>query len=153
MEKVCDGVVALDGCAMGGVYGQLGCGALLRRAVAFYKMEERVAGLLGVGDLPGLIPDGECAGVAHLTAHLGVKRGAIQDDARAFLFFDNLKHGGVGSELIESNKLSLGIGRQAGDADDLFLLSGTRAFALLLHERLEAGGIHAQAGFAGHEFG
>ena len=138
---------------MGGVYGQLGCGALLRRAVAFYKMEERVAGLLGVGDLPGLIPDGECAGVAHLTAHLGVKRGTIQDDARALLFFDNLKHGGVGSELIESNKLSLGIGRQAGDANNLFLLSGTRAFALLLHERLKASGIHAQAGFAGHEFG
>ena len=77
VEKVCDGVVALDCCAMGGVDVQLGYGALLRRAVAFYKMEDRIACFLGVSDLPGLIPDGECAGVAHLTAHLGVKRGTI----------------------------------------------------------------------------
>ena len=119
----------------------VGLRRLLRRAVACYKMEERVAGLLGVGDLPSLVPDGECAGVAHLTAHFGVKQGTIEDDALALLLFDNLKHGGFGSELIESNKLSLGIGRQVGDANNLFLLCGT--FALLLHERLEASGIHA----------
>ena len=108
-------------------------------------MEERVAGLLGVGDLLGLIPDGECAGVAHLPAHLGVKRGTILDDARALLFFDNLKHGGVGSELIESIN-SVWASETGWRRYNLFLLGG--AFALLLHERLKASGIHAQAGFA-----
>ena len=71
VEKVCNGVVALDGCAMGRVTASWPAPAPAYWRL--YKMEERVADLLGVGDLPNLISDGKRAGVAHLTAHLGVK--------------------------------------------------------------------------------
>ena len=133
VKQVRDRVVTLDGGAVSGVHSQLSCSTLLWRAVAFHIMQKRVTGLLRVGNLPSATADGKRTGVAHLTSHLGIKRGAIQDDAGAFLFFDHLEHGSIGVELVEPDEFSLCVGRKAGNADDLLLLGGARAFALLLH--------------------
>ena len=152
VEEMGDGVVTLNGRAIGGIDIKLCSGALLRCAFALDEMQEGIAGFLGVGNLPLPAIDSKRAAVTGLAAHFGIEWGAVDHYARAFLFLNHFQNSGFGCQLFEPDKFGAGSGADAGDADDFLLLGGTGAFALLLHERLKAGRVHAQAGFAGHEF-
>ena len=153
MQQVGDCMVALDGRAVSGINGQLGGGTLLRHVVALDEMQKGVAGFLGVRNLPLLVADSERARVAHLAAHFGVKRCAIKHNTGALLFLNHFKDGGLGGQLIKPNELRLCTGADTRDANHFLFLRCPRPFPLLFHEDFESGGIHAQAGLAGHQFG
>ena len=146
-----DRVVPLDRGPARGVHRHLDLAARLRRGIALYEMNERLAGLLRVADRPGFTAERQRAGVADLPAHLGIKRRAIQHDAGAFLLLNDLRHGGGGGELLKPDKHRRGIGGEARYADDLLLLRGPCTVALLLHQRIKPGGVHRQATLTRHQ--
>ena len=151
VEKMRDRVVALYGGTAGGIHRQLGLSTNLRHTIALDEMQESIAGLLRAGDSPCFAADRQRAGIADLAAHLSIKRRSIKYDAGAFLFLNDLRHGGGGAESFKADKLRRRTGGEARDTDDLLFLRGPCAVALLLHQRVETGVVHRQAGLTRHQ--
>src|ERR1019366_5502986 len=155
-------VVALDGAAAGQVdveVGRLpGAGSLGAPA----EPVEVAPGLVPdrVDDLEGPAAHERAAAVADLAAHLGVERGAVEDDEGPVLGPRDVEHrrvrppGGVEGVAREDGR---GRGRAGGPLgrrdDDLPLLRRAPALALLLHEGLEPGGVDREAALDGEHLG
>jgi hypothetical protein len=116
-------------------------------------VQDGVAGLLGVDDAPELAGTGEFAGVADLAAHLGVADGVVEDDDGLVLELDDFLDVGAGVVVVVAEEVGGCLGLDLGKLDDLLLLGGAGAGALLFHQLLEAFLVHRQAAFAGHQFG
>ena len=146
-----DCVVALDGGTAGGIHRQLHLSSNLWHTIALDEIQESIAGLLSAGDSPCFAPDRQRASIADLASHLGIKRRSIKYDTGAFLFLNDLRHGGGGAQSFKANKLRRRTGGEARDTDDLLFLSGSCAIALLLHQRVETGVVHRQASLTRHQ--
>ena len=153
MKQVRHGVVALNGVAAGGIHAQGDLRADHRGVATLDEMQEGVARLLGIGDAPELAGTDELAGVADLAAHLGIAHRGVEDDGGAVLQLDDLQDLGAGLQGVIAGERRRGLGLDLGQFDDLLLLGGAGAGALLFHSLLEAGLVHRQAAFAGHELG
>ena len=88
-----------------------------------------------------------------MATHLSVARGAVEDDRRSVFDFGNLGDFRLGAERVVADKDRRVVGPNVGKGDDLFLLRGAGAGALLFHQFLKAGPIHSQAAFTGHQLG
>ena len=153
VQDVRDRMVALDGVAAGLVDGDLDRRAGLGGVFTIEEVEPSLAGLLGVGDVPLAAAEGDDCGVADLAAHLGVAGGLIEDDGGAVLDLGDLGDLGLRGEGVVTDESGRVIGTDVGKGDDLLLLRGAGAVALLFHQLLETGAVDGQAAFAGHELG
>ena len=153
VEDMRDRVVALDGVAASLVDGDLDRRAGFRGVFAIEEVEPGLAGLLGIGDVPLAAAEGDDRGVADLTAHLGVAGGLVEDDGRAVLDLGDLGDLRLRGEGVVADESRRVVGADVGKGDDLLLLRGAGAVALLFHQLLETGAVDGQAAFAGHELG
>ena len=88
----------------GGSEGYLG---VLRQLLG--DVDDQIVFFDGIDDLDGLVFGGQGAGVAHLTAHLGIERGLVEDDLEVGLF--------LGDHLAETQDVALAA--HVGVADEL----------------------------------
>ena len=152
MQQVRDGMVARNGRAAGGVHGERNGRPDVGRVALREEMEPCRAGLLRGDDVPKRAAALDLAGIADLPAHLGVASGDIENDSGLPLHLDDVEDGGQCAEGIIPDKLGR-LGVDVGDADDLALLGGTGAVALLFHQLFKTRFIHGEAAFAGQQFG
>ena len=123
--------------------------------------EELAGQLLRVGHREARVQPVQLAGIADLAARLAVERRAVEDDDGVLPGFDRFDrpalvqqgqhHHALGLERVvaeETGRLQARdqVGRQLHAAAEL--AGRARGLALLLHRRLEAGDVHAQAALA-----
>src|ERR1043165_7843266 len=117
------------------------------------EVQPRVAGLLRVGDAPELAAGAQLAGVANLTAHLGIAWARIENDGRLVLVRHDLQYLRLDREVVVTDEFC---GRGCLDfrnRNDFLFLRGTSAGALLLHQLLKAFLVHGKTPFARHQLG
>ena len=147
-----DRVMPLNCCPSQSIQGDLHCLPLPRGLVALYKMQKRFTGFLGVGDSPRFSARNECSCVAHLPAHFGIKRRAVQHHSNTLLFTHHFQHRRLRGLLLKSRELSARTTLKMRHAHDLLFLSRARAFTLFIHQGIKAGIIDLQSGLACHQF-
>ena len=117
------------------------------------QMGAGLANLLHTDDRAAVAPQGEGAAIAHLATHFGIEGGLVRDDEENALSLVHFGHGGGGGILGVAGELGHLLGLEVQGAHHLLLLGSLGALALLLHELVEADGIHLQPALAGHEGG
>jgi hypothetical protein len=92
MQNMSDGVMALDRAPAREVKPYCDTLADSRRVIPFNQMNKRRAGFLRIRDFPLAIFSHDLAGIADLTAHLGVAHRIVHDHAALFGKLDNSFH-------------------------------------------------------------
>src|SRR5690348_13912395 len=86
MKKMRDRMMPLDRRAPGPVYGQIHVRLHARRIAARQQMQEGVAALLRVDNMPKAASiAAQFSHVSHLSAHFRVSRAFVQDDRRLLI--------------------------------------------------------------------
>ena len=153
VEKMGGGVVALDGISAGGIYAKIHRGAWNGGIGALEEVKESGTAFLGIADWPRIGAVSEFAGIADLASHFCVSGGGVENDRRFIFESDDLENRCGSEEGIVTGENGGRFGLDFGEFDDLFFLGGAGSLALLIHQRVEAGGIDDEAAFSGHEFG
>ena len=123
------------------------------RIASFEDMDPGVASFARLSDSPTLPIRRHLARVAHLSAHLRIQHGVVQNDRGPPLRRCDFLHIRTGVVQIVAEK----VGRRSivalGEFDGCLLLRTARPRTLLLHQFLEADRIDRQPAFTRHQLG
>src|SRR6266700_2718681 len=114
-------------------------------------MKPGLAGLLSTDDAPEPTAPIQFACVADLAAHLGVKRGSVEDDGSLVFHANDFNDFRRSLQFVIADKLRGGGRLDLGEFYDLLFLGGAGAGLLLFHELIEAGDIDREAALASHQ--
>src|SRR4051812_27282422 len=151
VKEVSHGMMALNGSATALIHAHCDLAVCLRGVGSGQEMQKGISRFLRIDDVPGVTRATDFARVTHLSTHLSVKWGDIQNDGQFPLMTNNLENPGGGFQLIETNKARWSRRFDLSERDYFRLPGIATPFALLFHELFKTGGVDSNAPFPGHQ--